>query len=178
VGPSRLARHPFRAGPRPAGPRPGLELVILVGLPASGKTTFVQRRLAGTHQHVSKDTLGQVRDKNARQRALIDEALGADRSVVVDNINATAAERARLIELGRARGARIVGYHLDADRRTCLARNRRREGRARVPDVAILAAAKRLEPPRYAEGFDALYRARILGEDFEVAPVPPDGAKP
>ena len=34
-----------------------MELVILVGLPGSGKTTFYQSRFAETHAHVSKDLL-------------------------------------------------------------------------------------------------------------------------
>lgn len=161
--------------PRPEG-HPGSrpELVILVGLPASGKTTFYRRRFAATHAHVSRDVLGRGRDPKGRQRALVTEALGAGRSVVVDNTNARAAERAELIALGRGAGARVVGYHVESTPREAIARNRQREGSARVPPAAIHAIAKRLEPPRYAEGFDALYRVRIADADFEVAPAPPD----
>ena len=32
-----------------------IELVILVGLQASGKSTFFRERFAATHEHVSKD---------------------------------------------------------------------------------------------------------------------------
>ena len=50
-----------------------------------------------------------------------------------------------------------------------LERNREREGRARVPDVAIYATRKKLAPPSYAEGFDMLYVVRIAGHGaFEV----------
>ena len=38
------------------------ELVILVGLQASGKTTFYRRRLSGTHRHVSKDNFPRSRE--------------------------------------------------------------------------------------------------------------------
>jgi len=47
-----------------------------------------------------------------------------------------------------------------------------REGKARVPDVAILSTAKRLRPPRRSEGFVRLYRARP-GEDgaFQITEI-------
>jgi hypothetical protein len=47
-----------------------------------------------------------------------------------------------------------------------------REGKARVPDVAILATARRLQAPRRSEGFDRLYRARA-GEDgaFQITEI-------
>ncbi len=152
-----------------------MELVIFVGLPASGKSAFFRRRFAATHVHVSKDALGRARSRAAGERELIEAALRAGRPVVVDNTNATAAVRAELIRLGRALGARIVGYYFDADPRACLARNRRREEPARVPDVAIFGAAKKLEPPRHAEGFDVLHRVRIAGEgEFEVERQPPE----
>ncbi len=39
-----------------------LECAILVGLPASGKTTFYQARLASTHLHISKDKTDSTSD--------------------------------------------------------------------------------------------------------------------
>jgi hypothetical protein len=48
---------------------------------------------------VSKDLMRNRRDKQARQLTLIDKALAAGRSVVVDNVNATAADRAALVEV-------------------------------------------------------------------------------
>jgi predicted kinase len=77
--------------------------------------------------------------------------------VVVDNTNAAAADRAPLIALARARGARVVGYFFPPDLAGSRARNARREGRARVPDVALYATLKRLQPPDLAEGFDQLH---------------------
>jgi hypothetical protein len=52
--------------------------------------------------------------------------------------------------------------------RECLARNARREGKARVPDVAIYATAKRLVPPTRVEGFDELMCVRLNDCVFEV----------
>jgi hypothetical protein len=54
-----------------------------------------------------------------------------------------------------------------------VARNRGREGKARVPNVAIFAIAKRLTPPSYDEGFEEIYRVRALDEGrFDVTMVP------
>jgi predicted kinase len=63
------------------------ELVILVGLQASGKSTFFREQFAATHEHVSKDLLRNNRTRNRRQRELIEAALWAGRPVVVDNTN-------------------------------------------------------------------------------------------
>ena len=87
---------------------------------------------------------------------------------MVDNTNPTVEERRPLIELGRRFGARIVGYSFESGVRECLARNALREGKARVPDVAIYATAKRLVPPSCAEGFDELLCVRLNGSAFEV----------
>jgi predicted kinase len=146
-----------------------LDLIIFIGLQAAGKSTFYQTRFAATHELVSKDRLRNNRTKERRQAQLIEAALQADRSVVVDNTNVTAALRAPLIALGHAYGARVVGHYFPPDVRGSIERNRERGGRERVPDVAIYATAKKLQPPGYAEGFDALFDVRIAGDGrFEV----------
>jgi len=147
-----------------------MELVILVGLPGAGKTAFFHSRFAATHAHVSKDRMPRARDRGARQLALIEEALRAGRSVVVDNTSPRASDRAPLIAAAQRHGAQVVGYFLDTARGECLQRNRLREGRARVPDVAVHVAAARLEPPRREEGFDELFTVRAAGGAFEVEP--------
>src|SRR5512133_3517593 len=128
------------------------ECVLFVGFQASGKTSYFRARFASTHEHVSKDDFPNVRRRDARQLALVDVALRAGRSVVVDNTNSTPAERQPVIELARSRGARVVCYYFESTRPESLGRNRRREGKARVPDVAILTTAKRLVVPTLAEG--------------------------
>jgi predicted kinase len=152
-----------------------MEVVILVGLPGSGKTSFFRSRFAATHAHVSKDLLTSARDNGARQAVLIDEALRAGRSVVVDNTSPRVVDRAPLIAAARRHGARVVGYFLDTARGECLARNRQREGRARVPDVAVHVAAARLQPPTREEGFDELFTVSAAGGAFQVEPRPESG---
>jgi predicted kinase len=131
-----------------------LELIILVGLPGSGKSTYYRAHLAATHMHVSKDLMPNARRRDDRQEREIESALGAGTSVVVDNTNPSVEVRAPLIALGRRHGARIVAVYFETDVRTAIMRNRQREGKARVPDVAIFATRKKLVVPTLEEGFD------------------------
>jgi len=145
-----------------------MELIIFVGLPAAGKSTYYRQRFTATHTLVSKDLLP-PRNKQRRQIADITTALAAGHSVVVDNTNPTAADRVALITLGRVYGATISGYHFRSTVAASLARNRGRIGTARVPDIAIYTSAKHLAPPTYAEGFDHLYEVAIAeGGGFTV----------
>jgi poly(3-hydroxybutyrate) depolymerase len=145
-----------------------VECIILVGLQGAGKTTFYRRHFAGSHVHASMDRFPNARRKATRVASEIAQALDAGQSVVVDNTNPTIAVRAPLISMARVRGAEVIGYYVEATREEALARNRQREGRARVPDVGIFATAKRLEPPSRAEGFHRLHRAR-MSEDGSFA---------
>ena len=138
-----------------------MECVILIGLPASGKSTFFRERFAGTHDHVSKDLLKNNRRPQRRQEQLIAESLASGRSVVVDNTNPSVAVRAAIIAVARTHGADVVGYFFPTEAADALRRNRGRQGRERVPDVAIFTVRKRLEPPVLGEGFDRLYTVRL-----------------
>lgn len=135
--------------------------MIFVGLPASGKTSFYRERFAGTHDHVSKDLMLHARHPEGRQRQLLSESLASGRSIVVDNTNPSAAVRAPIITLAREHGAEEIGYFFETSAGDALRRNRARQGRERVPDIAIFAMRKRLEPPVRAEGFDRLYLVRL-----------------
>lgn len=140
------------------------ELVIFVGLEGAGKTTFYRTHFATTHDLVSKDRFRNNCRPARRQLQLIEEALQAGKSVVVDNTNPTAQERAELIAVGRSLGTRVVGYYFESHLEECLERHRQRAGKDRVPDVALYATRKKLERPSLAEGFDQLFYVRALGE--------------
>ncbi|MFL5349243.1 MAG: AAA family ATPase [Hyalangium sp.] len=146
-----------------------MELVLFIGLQGSGKSSFYRERFADSHVLVSKDLWPHARRREARQRRLISEALASGRSVVVDNTNPTPELRAPLISLGKSHGARVVGYAFESRLEDCLARNAKREGRARVAEVALYATRKVLRWPSLAEGFDALYFVRLTPEGtFDV----------
>src|SRR5688572_2649508 len=93
------------------------ECIILIGLPASGKTTLYRERFAATHRHISKDLMPNVRNKPARQREMIAAALSEGTSFVIDNTNAMRAERAAIIAQAREAGARVIGYFLEVTTR-------------------------------------------------------------
>jgi predicted kinase len=142
----------------------GPDCIILVGLPGAGKSTFSRQRFPA-HTHISKDSFPRhARDKQARQDAAMRAALGAGRSIVVDNTHVTPADRAAVISIAREFAARIIGYYVDSTPRDAVARNERREGRAKVPKVAIFTSAKKLVPPALSEGFDELHNVRPMAE--------------
>lgn len=147
-----------------------MELIIMIGLQASGKTTFARNRFGESYRYVSKDLLKNNRHPARRQRQLIEEALQQGLSVVVDNTNPTIEERKELIDLGRLYNAEIIGYFFEIQLKQCLERNRTREGKARVPDIAIFATLKKLARPSYAEGFTKLFCVDNKGDQkFEVS---------
>ncbi|WP_242392717.1 ATP-binding protein [Anaeromyxobacter oryzisoli] len=149
-----------------------MDLVVLSGLQGAGKTTFYRARFAATHAHVSRDLFRSARDPARRQRQLVEQAAAAGRSVVVDNTSVRRADRAGLVALARALGLRPVLYWFPPDPAASIARNARREGKAQVPVVAILATAKRAEPPAAEEGFDESFEVRAReGGGFDVAPL-------
>jgi predicted kinase len=131
-----------------------MHAVILIGVPAAGKTTFFRERFAGTHVRVSLDDTG----SRAREWKLVAGCLAAGRPFVVDNTNVLAAQRAVYLRAARAAGYRVTGYYFPVERKTAIARNARREA-GKVPVPAILRALKRLEPPALEEGFDELFTA-------------------
>jgi predicted kinase len=147
-----------------------MECVILIGLPAAGKTSFYRERFAGSHDHVSKDLMRHAPRPQRREEQLVAESLASGRSVVIDNTNPSAAVRAPLIRLARAHGAEVIGYYFPTEAGDALRRNRAREGRDRVPDVAIFTVRKRLEPPALEEGFDRLFAVRLHEQErrFDV----------
>jgi predicted kinase len=148
-----------------------LELVVLIGLQASGKSTFRQARFDRTHVVVSKDLFRNHRRPQKRQMQLIEAALRNHDSVVVDNTNPTLEDRRALIEMARRFNARVRGFLFQSALNECIARNSLRVGKSRVPDVGLFATAKVLCRPSYAEGFDELHLVRIgLELQFVVVP--------
>lgn len=149
-----------------------MEAVILMGIQASGKSTFYQQRMFDTHVRISRDV---VKTKH-RERLLLEACLLGKQPFVIDNTNPTAEERARYVAAARAAGFRVIGYFFRTETRAAIARNRLREGRAVVPIPGILGTYKKLEEPRREEGFDELYEVRVNGTGgFEVAPLAQTG---
>lgn len=141
------------------------ECVIFVGVQASGKSTFYRQRFFATHLRINLDML----KTRHRETELLRTCLAIQQHLVVDNTNLTIAERTKYIAPARRARFRVAGYFFPPDIAASLARNAARTGRERIPDQGIYRAAKHLQPPTLAEGFDALYQVRIAGPGtFEV----------
>jgi len=151
------------------------ECVILVGLPGAGKTSFYEQNFAASHRHISKDLWPNAAGREARQRRELADALASGASVVVDNTNPSVADRAAIIAIAHASGARVIGYFFDVTTRQAIARNAERRDRKKVPNVAIFTVAKRLVPPTPAEGFDELFRVTLTPDrTFSVSGIAAD----
>lgn len=145
-------------------------MAVLVGLQASGKSTFYEQCLSGRYALVSKDLFPRgARNKQRRQMRLVHEHLAAGRSVAVDNTNPSPKEWAPLVGLAHARGATVTAYWFPPDVAGSLRRNAARQGRDRVPDVGVLATLNLLRRPSPSDGFDAVRAVRFDGRGgFEV----------
>src|SRR6266571_6610196 len=150
-----------------------MEIIILMGLQASGKSTFYRTQFADTHEHVSKDLLNRSKNqnKNQKQAERIERAFQEQRSVVVDNTNVTEQDRLPLIDIGRRYDATIIGYFFQPDVLSSRTRNKQRTGKAQVPEEAIYITAHKFEPPSYTEGFDTLYYVGIEKDSTSENPV-------
>ena len=141
------------------------DIVLMVGIPGSGKTTFCHERLFPLHLYIS---LAQLRTRSA-EAELFAFALKRHKPCVIDNTNVTAAERRRYIQLARREmDARIVVYCFVPDLEGCLARNGQRTGRAHVPDVAVKCKLAKFELPDFGEGIDEIYDVKVSENGFDV----------
>lgn len=141
-----------------------MEAILFIGLPASGKSSFYKDRFFNSHMRISLDVL----KTRSREMTLLDTCLESDQRVVIDNTSPTVAERERFIRRVRQTRKRykLVGYYFQSKVDDCLVRNRERD--LPVPDVAIYAAAKKMERPSCEEGFDQLFYVRLDDGRFVV----------
>lgn len=163
-------------GPLSTGKRTMPDVAVLVGLQASGKSTFYEQHLHGRYELVSKDLFPRAaRRKQDRQMRLVEAALEAGRSVAVDDTNPSPEEWVPLLAAGHARGATVTAYWFPPDLPGSLMRNAARQGRDRIPDTGLRATAKRLRRPSRADGFDAVLEVRFDGRDGFRVRQSPDG---
>lgn len=123
------------------------EAVVLVGLPASGKTWYYHCYLPG-YVNISLDDL-KTRERETRQ---IEACIAQRTSFVIDNTNVTVEERSGYIKCARKHGIPIRAVYIKSSIEECLRANAFRE--KNVPNVAIFTKAKALQVPTVDEGFD------------------------
>jgi predicted kinase len=141
-----------------------MELVILMGLQATGKSTFCRERFYNSHVRINLDTL----KTRHREHMLVEACLSSKTKFVVDNMNLTREDRARYIVPAKTAGFRITGYFFESKVGDAITRNAGRKGRERVPDIAIAGSSSRIKLPAYDEGFDELFYVRLDGSQFSV----------
>ena len=88
----------------------------------------------------------------------------------MDNLNVSPGERAEAIDAARPFAARVVVFRFAESVAACRERNALRDGAARVPPVAIYAAARRYVEPAHEEGIDEIHVVRLGPEGFLVDP--------
>lgn len=136
-----------------------MDVVVFIGLQASGKSTFFQQRFADTHVRINLDML---RTRN-RERRLIDTCIDIGQPFVVDNTNVSKSDRQRYFELANANGLGVCGYYFQSEIEACKSRNEARAEDRKVPTVGLLGAYARLEVPSLDEGFNQLFYVKHDG---------------
>lgn len=141
-----------------------IEAVLFIGVPGSGKTSFFKERFFATHVRISLDLL----KTRHRERRFLETCLATEQRFVIDNTSPTRSERSQYIAPASARRFEVVGYYFKSKVEDCLKRNAARPESERVPEVAIFAAAKRMELPTLDEGFDRLVYVRLEDGRFVI----------
>lgn len=138
-----------------------VDAVLFIGAQGSGKSTFYRERFSDTHVRINLDMLKTWQ----REQIFLNACIEARQSFVIDNTNALESDRARYIPLARAARFRVIAYFFETTLADAMRRNSRRSGKQRIPAPALAATFRKLQPPRWEEGFDEIYTVTLSSEN-------------
>lgn len=144
-------------------------LVLMCGIPASGKSTFLKNN-APAAAVVSRDAIrfsmvspdeeyfskeGHVFKEFVRQ---IDESIRKNPVTFVDATHLNEHSRARVLRaIDLSNVDKLYAVVASTPLETCLIRNAKREGREKVPEDQIMSMYHSFTMPTEEEGFDDIY---------------------
>jgi bifunctional polynucleotide phosphatase/kinase len=135
-------------------------LIILVGPPASGKSTLAKRFHKELDAYViSKDKMKSNEKKFQKE---LEENI-SEKIIVLDATNSSAANRRIYINMYGNRG-KILCYYMNESRDLYKHINiyRERIGGKRIPDVAINTYYSKLDEPNMDEGFNEIINVEFI----------------
>eukprot|EP00190_Bangiopsis_sp_CCMP1999_P003241 CAMPEP_0198736612 /NCGR_PEP_ID=MMETSP1475-20131203/66971_1 /TAXON_ID= ORGANISM="Unidentified sp., Strain CCMP1999" /NCGR_SAMPLE_ID=MMETSP1475 /ASSEMBLY_ACC=CAM_ASM_001111 /LENGTH=408 /DNA_ID=CAMNT_0044500449 /DNA_START=256 /DNA_END=1479 /DNA_ORIENTATION=+ len=137
------------------------QMIILIGFPGAGKSTFTQRHLESRGcVRVNMDTLG----SKERCMALAREALCEGKSVAIDNTNPRRDSRAPFLSAAKSRNVPARAFVFEASRELAQHLNAVRENmgsRKRVPAHAYALYETGWTEPRLEEGFRDIVKVKF-----------------
>ena len=145
-------------------------LYITVGLPGSGKSTYVKNFIKDKDiEYLSSDSLRAIYGKSEEDQTVtplvfghikrkVDEFLKDGKNVLVDATSVNRKERSDYINTAKKYGAKVVAIVFKMDRQGLIDRNKKRgeQGGRVVPDWVIDKMLAKFEEPSYDEGIDVM----------------------
>jgi bifunctional polynucleotide phosphatase/kinase len=145
------------------------EILICVGSPGSGKSTFVLKYLS-EYSRVNNDEL-KTKEKCLK---VCEEQLKLGKSVVIDNTNPSADVRQRYTSIAKSLNIPVRALYFDVDKQTCFHNNFMRKANAHrkhiskaVPGIPIHGFFKNHTVPLVSEGFASVIRINFVADDFQ-----------
>uniref|UniRef100_A0A3P9LVP5 Polynucleotide kinase 3'-phosphatase n=1 Tax=Oryzias latipes TaxID=8090 RepID=A0A3P9LVP5_ORYLA len=141
------------------------EVIVAVGYPASGKSTFFHAHVIPKgYFYVNRDTLGSWQ----KCVAVCERALSEGRSVAVDNTNPDPESRKRYVDVAKAAGVSCRCFHFSASLEQAKHNNRFREmapsdgKHAKVNDMVFHSYKKHFVAPALSEGFSEILQIHFV----------------